>query len=114
MLPATWDLVCKKGATFDRTCTFKADGVAVNLTGYTARMQVRDLESDELVATLTTENGRIILGGSAGTIRMLITAADTADLTTGRHKYDMELVSGGGYVYCPFMGAFEAIEEVTV
>jgi hypothetical protein len=45
--------------------------VAINLTGYTARMQVRStLESAEALIELTTANGRIALGGSAGTITL--------------------------------------------
>jgi hypothetical protein len=53
----------------------------VSLVGYTARMQVRStLESAEALIELTTANGRIALGGSAGTITLTISATDTRSL----------------------------------
>jgi hypothetical protein len=56
------------------------------------------LESAEALIELTTGNGRIALGGSAGTITLTISATDTAALTAGRGVYDLELVSGSGIV----------------
>lgn len=62
-------------------------------TGCTARMDIRDKLTDALILSLTTENGRIILGGTAGTIRLLLTAAVTAGLAiVPTWEYDFELV----------------------
>jgi tRNA threonylcarbamoyladenosine modification (KEOPS) complex Pcc1 subunit len=84
---------------YSQVITYKESGVAINLVGYTARMQVRStLESAEALIELTTANGRIALGGSAGTITLTISATDTAALTAGRGVYDLELVSGSGIV----------------
>ena len=40
--PGVLDMSCYQGANFDYTLTWQAGGSAVNLTGYSARMQVRD------------------------------------------------------------------------
>ena len=99
MAATTYDLLIEQGATYSQLITYKESGVAVSLVGYTARMQVRStLESASTVVELTTANGRIALGGAAGTIALTIAAADTAALTAGRGVYDLELVSGGGIV----------------
>lgn len=66
----------------------------VDLTGFKARMQVRRTkDSDETLVDLTTENGGIALGGTAGTIEPLIDSDTSAELA-GFHKavYDLELV----------------------
>ena len=38
---ATYDFQARQGATFDRSFTWKPGGVAADLSGFTARMQVR-------------------------------------------------------------------------
>lgn len=94
------DLHIEQGATFAWSATLMnqaTDGTrtAVDLTGYTARMQIRRRMSDDTpLLSLTTENGRIILGGSAGSIFLEIAATDTAGLSAGKALYDLELVNG--------------------
>jgi hypothetical protein len=51
-------------------------------------------ESTAIVATLTTANSRVALGGSAGTVTLSITASDTANLAEGDGYYDLEITTG--------------------
>lgn len=98
-MPAgTYDkFIIEQGATFDNTITWQdQNGDPIDNSGYTARMKVRadDDEGTEIIE-LTTENSRIVLGGSNGEIQLIISASDTAGLTefeTG--VYDLELVNG--------------------
>jgi len=114
MAATTYDLLIEQGATFSQLITYKEAGVAINLTGYTARLQVRStLESASTVVELTTANGRIALGGAAGTITLTISATDTAALTSGRGVYDLELVSGGGIVTRLLQGVATISRNVT-
>ena len=114
MAATTYDLLIEQGATFSQLVTYKEAGVAINLTGYTARMQVRStLESATTVVELTTANVRIALGGAAGTITLTISAADTAALTAGRGVYDLELVSGSGIVTRLLQGVATISRNVT-
>lgn len=63
----------------------------VDLTGYTARLQVRD-GAGNLLLDLTTENGGITLGGVLGTIVLLLTTAQTTALTWDVGTYHLEMV----------------------
>ena len=114
MSATTYDILIEQGATYSQVITYKEAGVAVNLTGYTARMQVRaTLESASTLVELTTANSRITLGGSAGTITLTISATDTAALTAGRGVYDLELVSGSGIVTQLLQGVATISRNVT-
>lgn len=89
--------IIEQGATFGQTLTLKdSSDTVINLTGYSAaEMDLRKTpEATAVVATLTIANGRIALGGSAGTVTLLITAADTANLAEGDGHYDLEITTG--------------------
>lgn len=110
----TVDLCIPQGATFSRVIRWKADGVNVNLTSFTARMQIRPTAASATTTlALTTENGRIALGGSAGTITLTISATDTAAITAGRYVYDLELVAANGTVTRLLQGVITVSANVT-
>lgn len=91
------DLLIEKGATYHKTLIWEVGdpGEPVDLTGYSARMQIRNTQGSMLLE-LTTSNARITLqpGGEAGRIDLLIEATDTEALAGSTAKYDLELVSG--------------------
>lgn len=113
MTPGVLNLACPQGATFTRTLTWKIDGAAVNLTGYTARMQVRKSASSATTYVSLTSSSGITLGGAAGTITISISAAQTSDIPEGAYVYDLELVSSGGVVTRLVGGKFSVTAEVT-
>jgi len=107
------NLAVEQGTTFSQTLTWKIDGTAVNLTGYTARMQARDdVTSSTTILSLTQAAG-LTLGGVAGTIIIALTATATAALVAGNYVYDLELVSSGGVVTRLVQGTLEVSAEVT-
>lgn len=111
--PGTHNVVCYQGATFDLNFTMKLAGTAIDLTGYTARMQVREsTESSDAVLSLATGGSGITLGGTAGSIATTAAATATAAITPGYYVYDMELVSGS-VVTRILQGGFRVIPEVT-
>lgn len=114
MAAGTHDLVCEQGADFDLVLTWKAYGLPVNLTNYSARMQVRpSKDSSTVLLSLTSAPaGGITLGGTAGTITIHVAASVTAALTEGG-VYDLELVAPGGAVYRKLQGTFTLSPEVT-
>jgi len=109
-----YHIITDQGATFTRQLTWKDDtGAAVNLTGYTARMQLRtSVANDSVVLELTDSNGRIALGGTAGTITLTVTAADMTTLPPQKYVYDLELVNGA-VVTRLVQGTFTVRAEVT-
>jgi len=84
----------------------------VDLTGYTARMQIREkLDSQEFIKELTTENGGIVIDVINSKIILNISAADTELFTFNSAVYSIELVST---TVVPFAtGTLTLVREVT-
>lgn len=114
--PGLLDLNCWQGASWDYSLTWQTAGTPVNLTGYSARMQVRSsYDSGTAVVNLTSGTG-ITLGGTAGTIALEMNATTTAALDGTpniQYVYDLELISGAGYVTRLVEGNFFINPEVT-
>lgn len=92
--PGTYNITCPQGATWDKTFTVTIGGTALDLTGYTAAMQVRE-SADAATALISLTNGSgITLGGTAGTVGVVISSAITAGVPSGSYSYDLELNSG--------------------
>lgn len=85
----------------------------VDLTGYTARMTVKDRVGGTELFSLTTENSRIVIDNTVKTIVLTISATDTASIDWSRGVYDLELVSSGGQVTALLNGSVSVSEEVT-
>lgn len=114
MAAGALDFTIEQGATFNLLLTWEINNVAVNITGYTARLQARvDVEDTEVILSLTTANGGITLGGAAGTISLNQTATQTASLAAGGYVYDLELISGASVVTRLVQGELNVSPEVT-
>lgn len=110
-----YDFHIDQGATFRKVIVWKdPNDVPINLTDYTARMQIRKtINSDEVYVEATTENGYITLGGANGTIEISIPASVTKDFQFRRGVYDLELESSGGIVTRLLQGCVFVSREVT-
>lgn len=65
-----------------------------DLTGYTARAQIRaSVGATEALLDLTTENGGISIDTDDHTVTLTISAADTAALDFKRGVYSLEMIS---------------------
>jgi hypothetical protein len=88
--------------------------VPVDLTGFTGAAQVRaSIDSDQVLLSLTTENGGIILDNTAKTITLQATAVQTAGIDWLDGVWDLELTSPGGVVSPVAAGVVKVIREVT-
>lgn len=114
--PGKLDLEMWQGASWDYTITWTSGGTAIDLTNYSARMQVRDSYDASSVIFARTAGSGITLGGTAGTIFLEANAVETAALPSrpdGAYIYDLELVSAGTVVTRLVEGAFTIYPEVT-
>lgn len=86
----------------------------IDLTGFTARMQVRSkIDSAAVLVELTTENSYITISNINKTITLTIPATVTSGFTFSTAVYSLELVSSGGQV-TPFCeGTITLVKEVT-
>lgn len=115
-MPAgTYNFVAEQGATLERVITWRDDaGALVSLTGCTANMQVRSVaESAIVILDCSEANGRIVLGGAAGTITITVAAATMSAIAAGTYVYDLELTAAGGKVTRLIEGKFQVKSEVT-
>lgn len=101
-----------QGETWSIQFTWKMDNTAVDLTNYTARMQIRNARYGAPLLSLTNGSG-ITLGGAAGTIIVALTATQTAALPTGALLYDLELVHSSGVVTNLVRGKMTVIRNIT-
>lgn len=114
MIPGKYNIICPQGSTFSQQLTYSINTIPIDLTGYTARMQVREkYTSTKKDLTLTTENGGLTLGGAAGTININVNATTTAALHAKEYVYDLELVSSSNIVIRLIEGKFIVTPEVT-
>lgn len=105
-----------QGATFDEVVTWTAGDPPspVDLTGCRAVSQIRsDIDSPDVLLELTTENGRIELGGTAGTVRRKISAADTAAIVWTEGVHDLKVVLPDATVRRLIAGGVGVSPEVT-
>lgn len=99
------NMTVSRGKTWAETFMYLDETTAapVDLTGYTARMQIRTLTgrtglttTTTLVMELTTADGRLIITPLTGQIDLMVSAIDTALLSPLnkriRYVYELELV----------------------
>jgi hypothetical protein len=84
-----------QGSNWFFTVTYaNPNGTPINITGYTAAMQMRATpQSVNSVLTLTTQNGGITITGATGTVALQATAAQTMNIVEGSYAYDIEIYS---------------------
>jgi hypothetical protein len=112
--PGIYNVTCFQGADFDQQFVVSQGGTALNWTGYSARMQVREAaDATATLLSLSTGGSGIVLGGTAGTITVAITNAQSAAVNAGSYAYDLELVSNSSAVTRILQGSFNVVGNVT-
>lgn len=113
MAASTYNLLIEQGATFTLSLVWKdSEGDPVDLTGYSARMQVRpSVTSEDVLLSLTDQDG-IVLGGD-GSIVVQASATQTAAISSKRGAYDLELEDQDGTVTRLLQGVVTISPEVT-
>lgn len=109
VVPDRLNLSVWKDTTFQATLTYYTDDTGVtlrNLTGYTALMEIKDTPTGSVIATWSTANGLIVLGGSLGTITITVPATTVAGYTWRSGVYDLLITSPSGFVDALLFGSF--------
>jgi hypothetical protein len=112
----SYNITIDQGASIDRVWTWlQADQVTpVNLTGFSAHLQVRDRPGGTLLADFSTAAGQITLGGVAGTITLIVAAAVTAAYGFDSGTYDLHMTDSLGSVTTLLAGLFVVNATVTI
>ena len=107
-----YNITADQGSTFVLTFDIATDGDLWDLTGYSARMQVRaSISSTSTLLSLTSPSDITLT--STGRVTVTVSATDMANVPAGQFVYDLELVSPSGFVEKPLKGVFTVIGEVT-
>jgi hypothetical protein len=120
VIAGTYNMTCDQGSTFLRTFVVQYQDEIdptvfhpYDLAGYTARMHIRrDVESTEILASLTTENGKITIDEADGAVVVSMTAEQTSAITRSG-VYDIEIISPSQEVHKIVRGSFNLNLEVT-
>lgn len=115
-MAATLDLPeIEKGATYEHTIYWKDKlKQPINLTGVTARMQIREsVESSVVILELSTTNGKLIITPLLGKIDFLIDSTTTSNLIGSEGVYDLELTLVNGKIKRLIEGGIVFSPEVT-
>lgn len=113
MNPGRYNITVVNGTTFTLAPQWLINNLPVNLTGYSADMQVRDV-SNNLIVELSTANGKIVITPALGTITMTLTATQTsaANLPAGVYTYGLNLTDSNSNVYQILAGNFSVTASV--
>jgi hypothetical protein len=86
---------------------------AVNITDYTAALQIRSLPQDATAVLSLTSSAGITITGATGTIAVTATAAQTGNIDEGPYYYDLEITSPTGVVTRVAQGQVVVSAQVT-
>jgi hypothetical protein len=109
-----------QGDDWDDYIQILDNGNPRDLTGYSARMDVRTAygASGPSVVTLSTTNGRLALRANQtttgkGYIDMVVANSVTSACPAGSYVFDLEIVNGAGKVKKYIRGSFIIVAEST-
>lgn len=84
----------------------------VDLTGYAARLVVKDQVGGATLFEMTPENGRILLDAAAATVTLTADAVTLAAQTWARGLYELEMESPSGVVTKLMSGVATMAKEI--
>lgn len=86
-----------QGDTFSIKVTYQnPDGTDINLTNYTARMDVRNEPAGKILCASVTTSSGITIDGLNGELNITFTPAQTRKFTTPSAAYQLQITSQTG------------------
>jgi hypothetical protein len=111
----TYNTVIDQGADWYINFTYENPaGTPVNITSYTAALQVRTspLAATTVLSLATGGNG-IVITGATGLVAVHATAVQTGNITNGRYTYDLEITSPTSIVTRLVQGTIDVSAQTT-
>jgi len=114
MTAGLYNLTLEQGVDFSQVLVWSNSGTAMNLTGYTAKMQARKSADNPTAAiSFTTADSTILITPLTGTIALKQTSTVLDAVQAGTYVYDLELTSAGGVVTRLIAGTLTLTASVT-
>lgn len=103
-----------KGSEYNESLTWSdKDGNPIDLSTYTAKMQVRMTHDSPLILQLSTEDSTITLN-NLGVINFIIPSIITKCLPSGTFSYDFVLIDSTGIRTTLLRGEFVVNGDITL
>ena len=108
-----YDMDVYQGEDWECAMTYTDDsGVAVDLSGYTGKMEIREKPGGSIMITLASGSG--ITLNASGEIGLELTHAQTAALDSTQARYDLKLMHTSGSTITPLIkGNFNVTRQIT-
>jgi hypothetical protein len=111
MSAATYDLVIDQGSDFALDLAVTENGSIKNLTGYSARAQMRSSKTASSVSATFTCS---IVSASGGTLKVELSNATSTAMSAGRFYYDLEIFTASNAIVKRLLeGTVTLNQEVT-
>lgn len=101
--PSDYNWVVRKYSTFSFDISvLDSNGSPVDITGCTARLQVRAADGSAILLELSTSNGKLLIDGTNGRIygsssgAIALSVAETTAITWSKAAYDLLLTFPNG------------------
>lgn len=97
MAAANYDFTLEQGVPLSKTIFLKnGDNSVKDLTGFTAKMQVREyVGRPDVLLELSTANSKLNINTGTGGVTMIFSDIDTASIPFTEVVYDLFLYNGG-------------------
>ena len=111
MTAAAYNLKIDQGSDFALDLVVKEDNVVKNLTGYSARAQMRNTKGAATAAASFTCS---IIDAPAGSLKMQLTNSTSSAISAGKYYYDLEIYTASDVIVNRLMeGTVILTPEVT-
>lgn len=108
------NLIIDQGSDWFITFTYKdSTGTPINLTGFTANLQLRTSYDAPTAALSLTSIAGITITALSGQIAVHATATQTGAITAGDYVYDLEITSSTGIITRIIQGRATVTPQVT-
>lgn len=110
-----YDITIEQGARYQLTLDVdNDDGTDKDLTGYSARMHIREnVDDSTAIDKWTTKEGQITIAEAAGEITVDVPGSTTQGYNFEQAVYDLEIEDGNGNITRLLKGDVSLSKEVT-
>jgi len=111
MSAGTYNITIDQGTDFVLDLAVKENDAAFDLTGYSARAQLRRTKED---TSATATFSCTVVSASAGTIKMELDNSTTSSISEGSYYYDLEIYTAAdAIVQRIIQGSASVTREIT-
>lgn len=106
-------ITLKRGNDRNLKATVTKDGSAVDVTGWSVRLTVKNKPTDTDAAAIISKLVTSIPNPTQGIINIPINAADTEDKAIGTYVFDLLFLDAAGKKHSSETGDFVIVQEIT-